>query len=78
VSPGLTREHYLSSTGRLGVWEARLGVARIGAYGHVSTRARFAVGVHYGRYLVALAREDNPSGLAPSYQFTLTRSFSRS
>jgi hypothetical protein len=77
-APGRSREHFLAASGRLGVLETRVGVVRTNAYGHVSTRARLALGVHYGKYLIAVAREDSPAGLAASYQFTLTSSFLRS
>ena len=69
-APGLTREHFLSASGRLGHWEARAGVARSMQSTRSSTRARLGVGLHYRDYVVGVAREDTPQGLSPVYHFT--------
>jgi hypothetical protein len=75
-SPGLSSEQYLFTSARYLAWEARTGLARTEAFSHATTRWRLAVGVHVDSYFAAIAREDSPSGLAASYQFTLTRTFS--
>jgi hypothetical protein len=69
---GLSHEGFAYLSGRIGPWEARGGVAQAHAYGTRATRLRLAMGLHYARYLVGVAREDNPSGLAPTYQFMLS------
>lgn len=67
-----SREHYFVATGRVGKLSTRVGAARIVAFSQGEWRARLAVGLHYSRYLVAVAREENGGGLAPTYQFTLS------
>lgn len=69
------REGYGFASANVGPVEARGGVARTTAFGTASTRLRLAVGVRYARYVVGIAREDYPSGLAPSYQFLLSSTF---
>jgi hypothetical protein len=69
-APGLSREHFAFLGGRLGRWEARAGLARTEVTSHFTSRARFAVGFHYERYAVSIAREESPIGLAPVYHFT--------
>ncbi|MFN8572550.1 MAG: hypothetical protein U0132_10880 [Gemmatimonadaceae bacterium] len=76
-TPGTSTESYLFTSARWQVLEARTGVSRSSAYSHESLRWRLAVGLHVERYFVAIAREDSPAGLAPSYQFTLTSLFPR-
>ena len=71
-SDRLLREHFVFASGRLGVWEGRGGIARASAFGDQATRVRLGIGLHYARYTVGVAREDNSSGLSPTYQFTLT------
>ena len=71
-SPGLSSEQYLFTTARYLSVEARTGIARTDAFSHTARRWRLAIGVHVDRYFAAIAREDSPSGVAPSYQFTLT------
>jgi hypothetical protein len=70
VAPGLSREHFISTSGRLGRWEARAGIVRTMMSSRSSTRARLAVGLHYASYVVGIAREDTPEGLSPVYHFT--------
>ena len=65
-------EHYVVGTARVGKFSTRLGLARTVAFGQGEWRPRLAVGLHYARYLVAVAREDNGGGLDPTYQFTLS------
>lgn len=77
-APGYSTDHYLSTSGRYAMFEARAGVARTTAFSHAASRVRLAVVIHYAHYLVALSREDSPSGFAPSYQFSLTTTLPRS
>jgi hypothetical protein len=77
-APGYSTDHYLSASGRYSMFEARAGVARTTAFSHAASRVRLAVVIHYAHYLVALCREDSPSGFAPSFQFSLTTSLPRS
>ena len=65
-------EHYALASGRHGVWQGRLGVVHHTEYGHADWRLRVGVGVHYARYTIGVAREENGAGLAPSYQFGLS------
>jgi hypothetical protein len=74
---GLSREHFVSASGRLGPLEGRLGVARTWMSARGETRPRLAIGLHYARYLVSVAREESPSGLSPVYHFTLVATFAR-
>jgi hypothetical protein len=74
-SQQFSREQYVFVMGRLGGWVARAGVARAVAFGEPVTRLRLGVGLHYARYVLGVAREDSPAGLAPSYQFSLSASF---
>lgn len=74
-TPGTSTESYVFTSARWQVVEARTGVSRSAAYTHETLRWRLALGVHVDRYFVAIAREDSPAGLAPSYQFTLTSLF---
>ena len=74
---GLSREHFVSVSGRLGPLEGRVGVARTYAASRGETRPRLAIGLHYARYLVSVAREESPSGLSPVYHFTLVATFAR-
>jgi hypothetical protein len=64
-------EFYFASL-RYQVWEARLGAVNTTAFGESNMRGRVGVGVHYGSYVVGIAREGAPGGLPPSYQFVLS------
>lgn len=64
-------EQFAFASIRFGLWEARGGPVRSVAYGSENFRARLAVAVHFGGYAVGIAREESPSGLAPTYQFIL-------
>jgi hypothetical protein len=77
-APGYAVDHYLSTSGRYAMFEARAGVARTTAFSHVASRVRLAVVMHYAHYVVAVSREDAPSGFAPSYQFSLSTTLPRS
>jgi len=71
VTDARPSEQFAFASVRLGAWEARGGPVRTVAYGTENVRARLAVAVHYAGYAVGLAREEAPSGLAPTYQFIL-------
>jgi hypothetical protein len=73
----LSREHYVSLSGRAGPLEGRLGVARTYAASRGVTRPRLAIGLHHARYVVSVAREESPYGLSPVYHFTLVATFAR-
>ncbi|MEA3246945.1 MAG: hypothetical protein U9Q74_12385 [Gemmatimonadota bacterium] len=64
-------EQFAFASIRFGPWEARGGPVRTVAFGSENIRARLAVAVQYGGYAVGIAREETPSGLAPTYQFIL-------
>jgi hypothetical protein len=69
---GRAREEFYFGSARFDVWEARAGVVQTTAFGATNRRSRFGIGVHYGTYVVGLAREGTPAGLAPSYQFVIS------
>ena len=66
------REHYVYASGRYEIWEVRGGVARARVAGEASTRLRLSIGLHYARYTIGVARDENIGHVAPSYQFTLS------
>lgn len=68
----ISREHYLFAAGRYGAVEGRTGLLRASAYGNADWRFRVGLGLHRGRYLVAVAREETGAGLRATYAFTLT------
>ncbi|HUF27678.1 MAG TPA: hypothetical protein VMM18_11950 [Gemmatimonadaceae bacterium] len=65
-------EHFGYVAGRYGPVEGRAGMARFDAFGHTDWRMRLGLSLHYARYTVGIAREENGAGLAPVYQFTLS------
>lgn len=65
-------ERFALVSGRLREVEARAAVGHVAAFGESSWRTRLGVGVHYGRFSVAIAREESGADLAASYQFALT------
>lgn len=67
-----TDEKFLMLGGRLREIEARAAVGRVEAFGDAAWRTRLGVGIHYGRFAVAVAREESGADLAASYQFALT------
>ncbi|HVT38106.1 MAG TPA: hypothetical protein VHE78_03615 [Gemmatimonadaceae bacterium] len=69
---GLGAEHYLFAAGRWGPFEARGGPLRTEVYGASNTRLRLGVSVYYAGYAIGVAREENASGLAPMYHFSIT------
>lgn len=68
----LSREHYAFAAGRYEAFEARMGMLHLAAYGNAVWRLRVGVGLHRGRYLVGVAREETGAGLRATYAFTLT------
>ena len=68
----LSREHYIFAAGRYEAVEARMGTLRLSAYGNADWRFRVGIGLHRGRYLVGVAREETGAGLRATYAFTLT------
>ena len=68
----MSREHYVFAAGRYGAFEGRTGALRLSAYGNADWRFRVGIGLHRGRYLVAVAREETGAGLRATYAFTLT------
>ena len=72
ITEQLSREHYVFAAGRYGSVEARAGTLRLSAYGNADWRLRVGVGLHRGRYLVGVAREETGAGLRATYAFTLT------
>jgi hypothetical protein len=71
-TPYRTREHYYFGSARSGNWEGSAGIGRSITFNQATNRVRLGLDLHYGRYLVGIAREDTGSGLAPTYQFALT------
>jgi hypothetical protein len=67
-----SREHYGYLSGRYGLFEGHAGAARQVEYGGANWSLRLGIGLHYARYVVALAREDSESALGVLYQFTLS------
>ena len=68
----MSREHYVFAAGRYGSFEGRTGALRLSAYGNADWRFRVGIGLHRGRYVVAVAREETGAGLRATYAFTLT------
>jgi hypothetical protein len=64
-------ERFVYAAGHAGLFDLRGGVAQQRAFGSSTTRVRLGVGIHYGHYLVGVAREDGTAGLGASYQFVL-------
>lgn len=71
LDEGGGNEGFVYAAGQSGALDLRGGLARQTSYGSSITRLRLGVGVHYHRYLVAIAREDGTSGLGATYQFGL-------
>ncbi|HVZ49084.1 MAG TPA: hypothetical protein VG916_09890 [Gemmatimonadaceae bacterium] len=72
TTAGRPSEDFVYGSARIGIWELRGGPVRTTAYGASNLRGRLALAVHYAGYAVGLAREETPSGLAPTYQFVLS------
>ena len=66
------REHYFVASARSSRISARAGVAREDDFGNAQWRARLGIGLHYARYTIAVAREENGAGLDPTYHLTLS------
>jgi hypothetical protein len=67
------RDGYGFATGRYRQLDLSGGVARTTAYGSSDLRWRFAAGLHYAGYTVAIGREDGAAGLGASYQILFKR-----
>lgn len=65
-------EKFVSIAGRVREVEARGAVGRVSAFDAATWRTRLGLGIHYGRFAVAIAREEGGADLAASYQFALT------
>lgn len=76
-APGYSRDVSAGASLRFGALEGRAGLARLSFAGRTTTRPRLALGLHYARYFVAIAREEGREGLAPVYHFTLVSTFDR-
>jgi hypothetical protein len=74
TAPGISSEHFAYTSASLGRWNARAGLARADVVSRHTFRARFAVGFHYSRYAVGVAREESPNGLPAVYHFTFLTS----
>jgi hypothetical protein len=74
-TPGSGHEQYLVGSGRSGVLEARVGMARAVKFGEPFWRLRLGAGLHYARYTLGVAREEAGADLGPTYQFTLSTAF---
>ncbi len=72
TTSGRTSEQFAFVGARYQAWELRGGAARTDAYGATNVRGRMAVAVHYGPYIVGVAREGSPGDLGASYQFVLS------
>ena len=72
VTRGGSREHYFVASARSSRLSARAGVARQDQFGSVQLRSRLGVGLHYARYTIVVAREENGAGLDPTYHLTLS------
>ncbi|HVA57214.1 MAG: hypothetical protein WBQ26_08345 [Gemmatimonadaceae bacterium] len=68
-------EKYLYAALRYLGLEARGGLARTRAFGFDSDHLRLGLDLHYARYVVGIAREDEGAGLGAVYQFMLTSAF---
>ena len=66
------REHYFVASARSSRLSARAGVAREHDFGNPQWRGRLGVGLHYARYTIVVAREENGAGLDPTYHLTLS------
>lgn len=69
------RLEFLYASGRHGPLALRLGVARTVRWENGPWRARLGVGVHYDKYVVAVAREEGANGLGAVYQFTINATY---
>ena len=72
TTTGLQSEQYVFAAGRWGQFEARGGPLRTDIYGSSNVRLRLGVSVHYAGYAVGVAREENASGLAAIYYFSIS------
>jgi len=72
---GAAVETYPFLDGRVGKLGIRGGPVRVDAYGSVTWRMRLAILIHHAGYTLGVVREDNESGIAPTYQLGVTSVF---
>jgi hypothetical protein len=72
---GRGHEDYAFLSGHYRQLSASAGFLRSSLFGNVSRRVRLGLGLHYGRYTVAIAREDGAAAFGPNHQFLLTSVF---
>jgi hypothetical protein len=72
VTRGGGRDRYFVVAARSSRLSARAGVVREDDFGNPQWRARLGVGLHYARYTIVVAREENGAGLDPTYHLTLS------
>lgn len=65
-------EKFATLAARFQELEARGALGRISAFGESSWHSRLGLGMRYGRFAVAIAREEGGADLGASYQFALT------
>jgi hypothetical protein len=75
LTEGDDRDHFAFAAGRYERWEMTVGALFSEAFGSSGWRDRLGIRLHYGEYLVGIAREGGESGLAATYQFTLAMTF---
>ncbi len=72
---GHGHDNYVFASGRYRQLDARGGVAESVQFGNTTRRLRLGLALHYARYSVGIAREENGAGLSATYQFALTSVF---
>jgi hypothetical protein len=75
VTNGRGHEDYFYGALRYAGLEARGGLARTHEFGTTSDHLRLGLDLHYARYVVGIAREQEGAGLGAVYQFMLTAVF---
>jgi hypothetical protein len=74
----LGTDHYVFLSGRLRILELNAGIARTDAHGGSTHRSQLGVALRTESFSVGLAREENVSGLAPTYQVVVSTFLKRS
>ena len=72
---GLPREYHLFASARWRRYVAHAGYLHERLYGFGTAHYRGGIGLRYARYFVGVGREDDQSGIGPTYQFTLSAAF---
>ena len=75
ITEGRERDHFGFAVGRYGRWEGTVGALYTQTYGSTSWRNRLGIRLHYGEYLVGVARESQEADISATYQFTLAMTF---